>query len=187
MTGIIRLGLGHLQAACRSTSDGQTSVVFSKGSMTVCQWPTVLPAVPAHSRRTSARTWHTASRASFSRSCALRTLAAAGWFASQRKGTAVHCHIEHHRPQGPTRRHERPFEIGIQFGYKLFSMKVSVAEAKNKLPKLIKAVQDGESVTIYRHGTPVVDIVPTTKVHPGRPKFGTLKGRVRSPLTRRTR
>ena len=57
-------------------------------------------------------------------------------------------------------------------------MKVSVAEAKNKLPKLIKAVEDGESVTIYRHGTPVVDIVRTTKVHPGRPKFGTLKGRV---------
>jgi len=29
------------------------------------------------------------------------------------------------------------------------SMKVSVAEAKNTLPKLIKAVEDGESVTIY--------------------------------------
>ena len=57
-------------------------------------------------------------------------------------------------------------------------MKVSVAEAKNKLPKLIKAVEDGESVTIYRHGTPVVDIVRTTKAHPGRPKFGTLKGKV---------
>ena len=40
-------------------------------------------------------------------------------------------------------------------------MKVSVAEAKNTLPKLIKAVEDGESVTIYRHGTPVVDIVRT--------------------------
>ena len=51
-------------------------------------------------------------------------------------------------------------------------------QAKNKLPKLIKAVEDGESVTIYRHGTPVVDIVRTTKVHPGRPKFGTLKGKV---------
>jgi prevent-host-death family protein len=57
-------------------------------------------------------------------------------------------------------------------------MKVSVAEAKNKLPKLIKAVEDGESVTIYRDGTPVVDIVRTTKAHPERPKFGTLKGKV---------
>jgi PIN domain nuclease of toxin-antitoxin system len=30
-------------------------------------------------------------------------------------------------------------------------MKVSVAEAKNTLPKLIKAVEDGEPVTICRH------------------------------------
>jgi prevent-host-death family protein len=57
-------------------------------------------------------------------------------------------------------------------------MKVSVAEAKNTLPKLIKAVEDGEPVTICRHGTPVVDIVRTTKVHPEKPKFGTLKGKV---------
>ena len=57
-------------------------------------------------------------------------------------------------------------------------MKVSVAEAKNTLPKLIKAVEEGESVTIYRHGTPVVDIVRTTKADPKKPKFGTLKGKV---------
>lgn len=57
-------------------------------------------------------------------------------------------------------------------------MKVSVAEAKNTLPKLIKAVEDGESVTIYRHATPVVDIVRTTKGDPQKPKFGTLKGKV---------
>ena len=57
-------------------------------------------------------------------------------------------------------------------------MKVSVAEAKNTLPKLIKAVEGGESVTIYRHGTPVVDIVRTTKADPQKPKFGTLKGKV---------
>lgn len=58
-------------------------------------------------------------------------------------------------------------------------MKVSVAEAKNKLPKLIKAVEDGEAVTICRHGTPVVDIVRTTKAHMEKPKFGTLKDRVK--------
>ena len=57
-------------------------------------------------------------------------------------------------------------------------MKVSVAEAKNTLPKLIKAVEDGETVTIHRHGTPVVDIVRTAKALPEKPKFGTLKGRV---------
>ncbi len=69
-------------------------------------------------------------------------------------------------------------EIAINYGYNCSSMKVSVAEAKNTLPKLIKAVEDGESVTIYRHGTPVVDIVRTTKADPERPKFGTLKGKV---------
>ena len=55
-------------------------------------------------------------------------------------------------------------------------MEVSVADAKNKLPKLIKAVEDGESVTICRRGTPVVDIVRTSKAARKRPKFGTLKG-----------
>lgn len=60
-------------------------------------------------------------------------------------------------------------------------MKISVAEAKNTLPRLIKAVEDGESVTICRHGTPVVDIVPTTKAHDEKPEFGTLKGRVAAP------
>jgi prevent-host-death family protein len=57
-------------------------------------------------------------------------------------------------------------------------MKVSVAEAKNTLPKLIKAVEDGNQVTICRHGTPVVDIVRTTKPHQEKPKFGTLKSKV---------
>jgi len=57
-------------------------------------------------------------------------------------------------------------------------MKVSVADAKNKLPELIKAVEDGEPVTICRRGTPVVDIVRTTKAIRKKPKFGTLRGKV---------
>ena len=57
-------------------------------------------------------------------------------------------------------------------------MKVSVAEAKNTLPKLIKSVEGGESVTIYRHGTPVVDIVRTSTADSKKPEFGTLKGKV---------
>jgi prevent-host-death family protein len=57
-------------------------------------------------------------------------------------------------------------------------MKVSVAAAKNTLPKLIKAVEDGESVTICRHGTPVVDIVRTKTASDDEPKFGTLEGKV---------
>jgi len=57
-------------------------------------------------------------------------------------------------------------------------MKVSVADAKNKLPELIKAVEGGESVTICRRGTPVVDIVRTSKAKGEKPKFGTLKGKI---------
>ena len=57
-------------------------------------------------------------------------------------------------------------------------MKVSVADAKNKLPQLIKAVEDGEPVTICRRGVPVADIVRTTIASNDKPKFGTLKGKV---------
>lgn len=56
-------------------------------------------------------------------------------------------------------------------------MRVSVADAKNKLPELIKAVEDGERVTICRRGTPVVDIVPTKTPTSETLKFGTLKNK----------
>ena len=55
-------------------------------------------------------------------------------------------------------------------------MKVNVADAKNKLPELIKAVEDGESVTICRRGTPVVDLVRTSARAAGKRKFGILSG-----------
>ena len=58
-------------------------------------------------------------------------------------------------------------------------MKVSVAEAMNQLPRLIRAVEDGESVTICRDGTPVVDIMRTSRARTEKPKFGTMKDRVR--------
>lgn len=57
-------------------------------------------------------------------------------------------------------------------------MKVSVADAKNKLPKLIRAVEDGESVTICRRGVPVADLVRTSKSSETRPRFGTLRGKI---------
>ncbi len=56
-------------------------------------------------------------------------------------------------------------------------MKISVADAKNKLPELIKAVESGESVTICRRGVPVVDIVPTKQGNGEKRIFGSLKGR----------
>jgi prevent-host-death family protein len=58
-------------------------------------------------------------------------------------------------------------------------MKVSVADAKNKLPELIKAVEDGETVTICRRGIPAVDIVRTKKPSRKVPQLGTLKGKVK--------
>ena len=57
-------------------------------------------------------------------------------------------------------------------------MKVSVAEAKNKLPELIKVAEDGEPVTICRRGTPVVDIVRTKAPTGRKRKLGTLRGQI---------
>jgi antitoxin (DNA-binding transcriptional repressor) of toxin-antitoxin stability system len=57
-------------------------------------------------------------------------------------------------------------------------MKVSVAEAKNRLPELIKAAEKGETITICRRGEPVADIVRTTKATGEKPKFGTMKDRI---------
>jgi prevent-host-death family protein len=57
-------------------------------------------------------------------------------------------------------------------------MQVSVADAKNRLPELIKAVEDGESVTICRRGVPVVDIVRTKQPTRATRTLGTLKGRI---------
>jgi prevent-host-death family protein len=58
-------------------------------------------------------------------------------------------------------------------------MKVSVADAKNKLPELIKAVENGETITICRRGVPAVDIVRTKEPSRKVPKLGTLKGKVK--------
>lgn len=57
-------------------------------------------------------------------------------------------------------------------------MKVSVADAKNKLPKLLKAVEDCEPVTICRRGVPVADLVRTKAVNPDKPRFGTQRGMI---------
>ena len=51
---------------------------------------------------------------------------------------------------------------------------MSVTEAKNKLTKLLTAVERGERVTIERHGHIIAEIVkPSGKRVPN---FGTLKG-----------
>jgi antitoxin (DNA-binding transcriptional repressor) of toxin-antitoxin stability system len=57
-------------------------------------------------------------------------------------------------------------------------MRVSVAEAKNKLPALIKRAEDGERVTICRRGEPVADLVRSTVSSKRKPKLGTMKGKM---------
>jgi prevent-host-death family protein len=59
------------------------------------------------------------------------------------------------------------------------TMQVSVADAKNKLPELIKAVENGEPVTICRRGVPVVDIVRTQKPVRKKRVLGTLRGKIK--------
>lgn len=55
-------------------------------------------------------------------------------------------------------------------------MTVSVTEAKNKLTQLLMAVENGERVTIERHGRVIAEIVrPSARKIP---KFGTLKDAV---------
>jgi prevent-host-death family protein len=49
--------------------------------------------------------------------------------------------------------------MAINSGYHKM-MDVSVAEAKNRLPELIRAVEEGEKVVITRHGKPVAQIMP---------------------------
>jgi len=57
-------------------------------------------------------------------------------------------------------------------------MKVNITKAKKRLPELIKAVENGESVTICRRGVPVVDLVRTTAHSHQKPKFGTMKDKI---------
>lgn len=57
-------------------------------------------------------------------------------------------------------------------------MRVSVADAKNRLPELLKAVEDGEQITICRRGMPVVDLVRTKKPAKKKLPFGMLRDKI---------
>jgi antitoxin (DNA-binding transcriptional repressor) of toxin-antitoxin stability system len=57
-------------------------------------------------------------------------------------------------------------------------MRVSVGGAKNKLPELIKAAENGESGAICRRGVPVADLARTKANSAEMPKFGTLKRKI---------
>ena len=56
-------------------------------------------------------------------------------------------------------------------------MDVSIAEAKDRLPELIRAVEEGEKVVITRHGKPVAQLAPPPPER--RPvRLGCMKGRI---------
>ena len=52
-------------------------------------------------------------------------------------------------------------------------MTYTVKDARNKLTQLLRAVEDGEEVTITRNGKPIAEIVPARPKR--KPKFGTMK------------
>lgn len=56
-------------------------------------------------------------------------------------------------------------------------MDVSIAEAKNRLPELIRAVEDGDTVIITRHGKPVAQIAPPPPER-RRVRLGGMKDRI---------
>lgn len=57
-------------------------------------------------------------------------------------------------------------------------MDVSTAEAKNRLPELIRAVESGETVVITRHGKPVAQLGPPPAQR-RRVQLGAMKDRIR--------
>jgi prevent-host-death family protein len=56
-------------------------------------------------------------------------------------------------------------------------MDVSIVEAKNRLPELIRAVENGEQVVITRHGKPVAQITPPPAER-RKVRWGTMRGRI---------
>jgi len=57
-------------------------------------------------------------------------------------------------------------------------MDVNTAEAKNRLPELIRAVEGGERVIITRHGRPVAQLTRPLAERRGA-RLGGMKGRIR--------
>jgi len=64
--------------------------------------------------------------------------------------------------------------MAIKYGYNINSMDVSIAEAKNRLTELIRAVEDGERVVITRHGKPVAQLSPAPPERRKVPTFARL-------------
>jgi prevent-host-death family protein len=67
--------------------------------------------------------------------------------------------------------------MAISDGY-LGYMKVSVAEAKNKLTQLLKAVEKGQQITICRRGVAIAEIVRSSDSPRKLPKLGTMRDKI---------
>ena len=65
--------------------------------------------------------------------------------------------------------------MAIMSGMRL-ATKVSIADGKNRFPELIRAVEDGEEITITRHGRPVARIAPPRR---RKARLGGMKDRIR--------
>jgi antitoxin (DNA-binding transcriptional repressor) of toxin-antitoxin stability system len=57
-------------------------------------------------------------------------------------------------------------------------MDVSIAEAKNRLPELIRAVEQGKAVVITRHGKPVAQLSAPPRQR-RKARLGGMKDRIR--------
>lgn len=62
----------------------------------------------------------------------------------------------------------------------IVGMDVSIAQAKNRLPELIRAVEDGEKVVITRHGKPVAQLTPAPPER-RQIQWGAMRGRIKLP------
>ncbi len=67
--------------------------------------------------------------------------------------------------------------MAISDGYTGIGMDISIADAKNRLTQLIRAVEQGESVVITRNGKPVAQLAPPPPKR-RRVRFDGLKDRV---------
>ena len=68
-------------------------------------------------------------------------------------------------------------DLATKHSYNQDCMDVSIAEAKNRLPQLIRAVEGGGKVVITRHGKPVAQIAPPPSAR-RQVRLGTMRGRI---------
>lgn len=72
-----------------------------------------------------------------------------------------------------------PGIIAMNYGYNR-PMDVSIAQARNHLPELIRAVENGEQVVITRHGKAVAQITPAPPERRGI-QWGAMRDRIKLP------